>query len=151
MVLGSPFFVATFVFLGRFIATRTVRTGIAITAMGIIGVAPLAVVSGIRLFMGAFTDYGIDATVLQQAFDAPSPWYLGFFLMNAAQFLAWIVAGVVILRTGVAPRWTGVCLILGVLSVVTGQGVYFALTLFSPLGIALWLAGIWGIQAATGT
>lgn len=104
LVLGIPFFVATFIFLGRFIATRTVRAGIAITAMGIVGVAPLAVVSGIRLFMGVFTDYGIDPAVLQRAFDAMSPWYLGFFLMNAAQFLAWIVAGIVILRTGVAPR-----------------------------------------------
>lgn len=50
MVLGIPLFVATFIVLGRLIATQAIRTGIAVTAMGIVGVAPLAAVSGIRLF-----------------------------------------------------------------------------------------------------
>jgi hypothetical protein len=148
MVLGVPFFVATFVMLGGAVAVRYPRTGVAVTAMGILGVAPLAAVSAIRVFMGAFVAHGLDPSLLHRAFESPSLWYLGFFVLNAGQFLAWIVAAVALWRGRLAPRWVAACLCLGVVSVITAQGAYFALEIFWPLGCASWLAGVWGLMRA---
>ena len=149
--IGAPFFVATFIFMGRRLADRAVRPGIAVTALGVLGVAPLAAISGFRLFMGTFTDAGFDPNALNEAFETLSAWDLGFFVLNSGQFLAWIIAGIVILRTGIAPKWAGVSLILGVLSVITGQGLYLALEVFWPLGTGLWLVGVWGLVASSDT
>jgi hypothetical protein len=145
MVLGVSFFAATFVMLGRRVAERSPRSGVAVTAMGMLGVAPLAAVSFIRLFMANFVAAGLDPNLLNRAFESPSLWYAGFFVLNAAQFLAWIIAGVSLLRSGAAPKWAAVSLILGVVSVVTAQGAYVALEVFWPLGCALWTIGAYGV------
>jgi len=148
MTIGAPFFVATFIFMGQRLAERSVRTGIAVTVLGILGVAPLAAVSGFRLFAAAFTDAGIDPNTINQAFEAESVWYLGVLVLNLGQFLAWIIAGIAILRTDIAAKWAGVALILGVPSVIIAQALYFNLEVFWPLGTGLWLIGVWGLVAS---
>ena len=148
MVLGVPFFVATFFVLGRHVAARYPRAGLAVTALGILGVSPLAAVSSIRIFMGVFASQGLDPNAMHQAFETPSPWYLGFLLLNAGQFLAWLIAAGALFSARLAPPWVSACLVFGVASVITAQAASFALELFWPLGCALWLAGVWGATQA---
>lgn len=142
MVLGVPCFVATFVLVGRVIAQRAPRTGVAVTALGLLGTAAAAMLSGLRLFMGQFTDAGLDPKALNDAFEATSAWDLGFFLYSVAWFVAWIVAGIVIWRTGIAPRWAGASFIAGVAAFVTAQALYIALPVFYPLGTGLLAIGV---------
>ena len=151
LVLGSPFFAATFIFIGQRLSDRAVRAGIVVTALGVLAVAPLAFISGFRLLMGQFIDEGFDPDAMNEAFEAVSAWDLGFFVLNLGGFVAWIIAGVVILRTNVAPKWTGASMILGVLSVITAQALYVALELFWPLGTGLWLIGVWGLVRTSST
>ena len=145
--MGIPFFVATFIFMGQRIAERSVRTGIVVTVLGVLGVSPLAAESGFRLFATAFTEAGIDSNIMSKAFESESGWYLGFLVLNLGQFLAWIIAGIVVLHTGIAPKWAGVALILGVPSLIIAQALYFKLEIFWPLANGLWLLGIWGLVA----
>ena len=142
MVLGVPCFVATFLLVGRVVAERAPRAGVTVTALGLLGIAAAGMLSGIRLFMGQFTDAGLDPKTLNDAFETTSAWDLGFFLYNVAWFVAWIIAGTVILRTGVAPRWAGACYIAGVAAIVTAQALYVALPVFWPLGTGLLTIGV---------
>jgi hypothetical protein len=150
MALGAPFFVATFIFMGRRLADSAVRAGIAVTALGVLGVAPLAFIPGFRLTMAQFIDAGFEPNALNDAFETLSAWDVGLFVLNLGGFVAWIIAGVVILRTEIAPKWVGASLILGVASVFTAQALYIALEFFWPLGTGLWLAGVWGVVRASG-
>ncbi len=63
-------------------------------------------------------------------------------------FAAWLVAGIVILKTTVVPRWVGACSIGGVIAVIIGQAAYIALEVFWPLGTGLWLATTIGVVRA---
>lgn len=149
MFLGSPFFVATFIALGRVVADRSVRVGVTVTALGLIGVAPLAAIAALRLFMGQFVDAGLDPDQLNEAFETGSGWDAGFLFFNIGQFVAWIIAGVSIIRKGIAPKWAGASLILGVVAIVSAQGAYIALEVLWPLGTGLWLLGTWRVLAST--
>jgi len=145
MVLGVPFLVATFILVGRRISEVALRSGIAVTAFGVLGTTALAAISSFRLFTATFIDAGIDPDALNEAFEASGAWDLGLFVYNAGGFLAWIIAGIVILRTAIAPKWAGACFIAGVASVITAQAAYIALEVFWPLGTGLWLLGTWGV------
>ena len=142
MVLGVPCFVATFLLVGRVVAERAHRAGVTVTALGLLGLASAGMLSGIRLFMGQFIDAGLDPKILNDAFETTSGWDLSFFLSNVAWFVAWIIAGIVILRTGVASRWAGACYIAGVAAIVTAQALYVALPVFWPLGTGLLTIGV---------
>lgn len=137
MVLGVPFFVATFILMGRVIAREAPRAGVAVTALGLLGIAPAGMLSGIRLFMGQFTDAGLDPNTLNEAWHTTSGWDLGFFLYNTSWFAAWIIAGTIILKSGIAPRWAGACCIAGVASIIAAQALYLALPVTWPLGMGL--------------
>jgi hypothetical protein len=137
MVLGVPFFVATFILLGRVIAQEAPRAGVAVTALGLLGIAPAGMLSSIRLSMGQFTDAGLDPKALNDAFETTSAWDLGLFLYSVSWFVAWIIAGTIILTSGIAPRWAGACCIAGIAGIVTAQALYLALPVSWPLGTGL--------------
>ena len=145
MTIGAPFFVATFIFMGQRVAERSLKTGITITSLGVLGVSFLAAISGFRVFVTQFADAGIDPTLMNTAFEAGSVWIIPVGILNLGQFLAWIIAGIAIIRTDIAPKWVGIALILGVPSLITAEAFYFMTDLFWPLANALWLIGIWGL------
>ena len=145
MVLGVPFFVATFLLMGRVVAQQAPRTGVAVTAFGLFGIAAAGMLAGIRLFMGQFTDAGLDPATLNVAFESTSVWDLGFFLSSVGWFVSWLIAAIVILKTGVAPRWVGACFVAGIAAIVTAQALYIALPVFWPLGTGLLTIGVVGL------
>jgi hypothetical protein len=54
MTLGSPFFIATFIFMGQSVARQFPKTGIAVTVLGLLGVTTLSPISAFRLFATSF-------------------------------------------------------------------------------------------------
>ena len=150
LTYATPFMVATFFVLGRRIADQSFRLGLAVTGLGVAGVINLAFIAQLRLFLGTLTDNGFDPDALNAAFESPSAWELGLLPLNAVGLLTWMVAGIGVLKTKVAPAWSGVALVLGTPAVITAQAVNFQLELFWPLGMALWLAGVWGVVRSDG-
>ncbi|MGI9577644.1 MAG: hypothetical protein ACR2OH_05565 [Microthrixaceae bacterium] len=147
MSLGAPFFAATFIVLGLTIARRAVRTGIAITALGLVGTGALTGIAWFRVFMAKFTDEGLNPDAMNQAFEASHVWDIAAITM-IGNFAAWLVAGIVILKTAVVPRWVGACCIGGAIAVILGQAAYVALEVFWPLGTGLWLLATNGVVRA---
>lgn len=147
MSIGVPFFVATFIFIGQMVATRSQKTGILVTVLGILGTSLLSFISGFRGLAKGLVDSGLEPNVINEAFesDATAIWLAPLFLYNLGQFVAWIIAGVAIMRKKIAPWWVGLALILGVPCLITGQAFYFKLEVFWPLANALWLLGVWGL------
>jgi hypothetical protein len=68
MSLGASFFVATYVMLGSTVARRAVRTGIAVTGLGLVGTGAFSGIAWFRVFMAKFTDEGLDPDAMNQAF-----------------------------------------------------------------------------------
>lgn len=150
MSLGVSWFAATYVLLGMTVARRSVRTGIVVTALGLVGVGAFGGISFFRVFMAKFTDQGLDPDAMNQAFEATHVWDIAS-LTNFVNFAAWLVAGVAILRTAVVPRWIGAACIGGVIAIILGQGAYIALEVLWPLGSGLWLAAMVGVARARST
>ena len=144
MTLGSPFFVATFIFLGQLVSNRFPKTGILVTVLGILGVATLAITAGFRLIVSVNVEYGIDPNTISKAYNADSIWYLPFFVLQLSGFLSFIISGIALLRVNLAPKWAAVLLILSIPALVTGQFRYHT-EIFWPLATGFWLLGIGGL------
>lgn len=144
MAFGAPFFVATFILLGQTVARHASRIGIAVTAFGVIGTSFLSGISWFRIYMAKFTAAGLDPGAMNDAFESPTVWDIAV-ATNAGTFAAWLISGVVILKTAVAPRWTGACCIGGSIAVPLGQAAYVATPFFWPLGTGLWLLASIGV------
>jgi hypothetical protein len=147
MSLGVSFFAATYILLGIVVARRAARSGVAVTGLGLLGVSAFGGIAFFRVFMAKFTDEGLDADAMNDAFEATHVWDLAA-ITNFANFAAWIVAGIAILRTRVLPRWVGACCVGGVAAVILAQGAYVALEVLWPLGTGLWFAAIIGVVRA---
>lgn len=147
MSVGAPFFVATFIFMGQTIASRSPKTGVLVTVLGILGTTPLSFISGFRPMAKGFVDSGLDPAAVNTAFESEvtAIWLTPLLLYNLGQFVAWIFAGVAVVRTKTAPWWAGLALVLGVPCLITAQAFYIHLELFWPLANALWLLGVWGL------
>ena len=107
MTLGAPFFIATFIFLGQTIAKRFLKVGMLVTVLGILGASSLVFVSSMRLLQKAFVDSGFDSNTLWAAWDNVSAWHIPLLLQNIAAPLAFIVGGIALMRTTLAPNWVG--------------------------------------------
>jgi hypothetical protein len=147
MSLGASFFAATYVLLGLAVARRAVRTGITVTALGLVGTGAFSGIAWFRVFMAKFSDEGLDPDAMNQAFEATHVWDIAA-LTNLGNFAAWLVAGIAILTTAVLPRWVGACCVGGVIAVILGQGAYIALEVLWPLGTGLWLLATVGVLQA---
>ena len=149
MTIGVPFFVATFIFMGREIATRSPKTGITVTVLGVLGTAFITFISSFRALAAVFVALGVDPKVVNDGLESEASmmWLAGLFLYNFCYFFTWPIAGVEIIRNRVAPWWVGLAFILSIPSLITGQALYFHLEIFWPLANALWLFGVWGFVA----
>lgn len=147
MSIGAPFFVATFIFMGKVIAERSPKTGILVTVLGVLGTSLLAFISGFRALAKGFVDAGLDPNAIHAAFESESAviWLAPVLIYNLFQFISWIIAGIAIIRKKIAPLWVGLALIIGVPCLITAQAFYFKLEIFWPLANGLWLLGILGL------
>jgi hypothetical protein len=97
------------------------------------------------VFAAVFVPEGLDPELINSAFESESILFLPLLFFNICQFLAWIITGIVIFKTKLAPIWVGMALILRVPVLITAQAFYFNLEIFWPLANALWAVGIWGL------
>lgn len=149
MSLGASFFAATYVLFGMIVARRSPHSGVAVTALGLLGMTAFGGIAFFRVFMAKFTDEGLDPNAMNEAFEATHIWDLAA-VTNFANFAAWLIAGIAILRTGVLPRWVAACCIGGVIGVLLAQGAYVALEILWPVGAGLWFAATVGAVRAWG-
>ena len=148
MTLGAPFFIATFIFLGQSIAKRFLKIGILVTVLGILGAASLVFLSSMRLLQKAFIDSGFDSNTVWAAWDNVSFWHIPLLLQNIAAPLAFIIAGIALLMTTIAPKWVAVLLIICFPFIATGQ-LIGKIELFWTLGTTLMTISVWGLVKAT--
>ncbi len=147
MGIGVPFFVATFIFMGQRIAERSPNTGIVVTVLGVLGTAFIAFISGFRGLAAGFVASGMDPKAINDGLESETSLIClsGILLYNFCFMLAWIIAGVAIMRNKIAPWWVGLACILSIPSLITAQALYFKLEIFWPLAMGLWLLGVWGM------
>ena len=93
MSLGVSFFAATYVVFGMMVARRAMRSGVAVTRLGLLGLTAFGGISFFRVFMAKFTDEGLDADAMNAAFEATHIWDLAA-VTNFANFAAWLIAGI---------------------------------------------------------
>lgn len=145
MTLGSPFFAATFVFMGQFVANEFAKTGIWITVLGLLGVSTLCAIASFRLFVTVFVAYGLPPDTIWKAFDADSTYYLPFLLFQLSGFLSFVLTGLTLLRMPHAPKWAGILLILSIPLLVTGQFFLHHTEIFWPLATGCWVVALLGL------
>lgn len=145
MTLGSPFFIATFIFLGQSVAKQSPNTGIAVTVLGSLGVTTLSAISAFRLFATSFVNYGIDPNTILAAFNAGSSFDLAFAILQVSGFLSFIISGVVFLRSKTIPKWVGLLLIASIPFMVSGQFFEYKKEIFWPLATLSWVLAMWGL------
>ncbi len=144
MTLGAPFVIATFIYLGQTLSTRFLRTSILITILGLLGTSSLVFVSSMRLLQKAYVDSGFDSNTVWAAWDNVSFWHIPLLLQNVAAPLAFIIGGVCLMMTNLAPKWVGMLLILCFPAIATGQ-LIGKTEIFWMLGTALMTASILGL------
>lgn len=146
MTLGSPFFIATFIFLGQSVARQFSTTGIVVTILGSLGVTTLSAISAFRLFATSFVNYGIDPDAILKAFDAGAGFFdLAFILLQVSGFLSFIISGVAFLRSDNIPKWVGLLLIASIPLIITGQFFEYKKEIFWPLTTLSWVLALWGL------
>lgn len=145
ITLAAPFFIATFIFLGQILSKRYLKVGILVTALGMLGTASLVFVGSMRLIQKAFIDSGFDSNNVWAAWDNVSFWHIPLLLQNIAAPVAFIVAGIALLRTNLAPKWSGLLLILCFPTIATAELFTYGTEIFWPLGTAFLTMAIWGL------
>lgn len=147
MTIGVPFFVATFIFMGQKIAAQAPKTEILVTVMGVLGSSFIAFISGFRALAAGFVDAGLSPEAIKGGLESEAAlqWLAGLLLYNIFFMLAWIIAGVAVIRRQVAPWWVGAALILAIPCLITAQALSYHLELFWPLANGLWLLGVAGL------
>lgn len=146
MMLTAPFFSATFIHLGRTVARGFPRAGVLITVLGMLGVATLSAIAAFRLFATVFVQHGIEEALIAKAFNADSVLYIPFLVLQLGFFIAFIFGGAMLLRVANVPKWSGLALIAGIPTLITGQFFLYHTALFWPLATALWTVGMLGIR-----
>lgn len=145
-----PFLFATWIVVGRSISRRAPRTGIAITLIGAVAAAGWAFPYAVRLFSADLVVSGFEANAINDAWEGDATVYsvVVFVFMTAMNFVVALVTGIAVLRTRVAPLWSGIAFIAFVPTFMAAQGAYVALELLYPLAIAFLLVGIAGVAGA---
>jgi hypothetical protein len=146
-MLAVPLLFATWIVVGRTVNGRAPRTSIAITLIGAVGAAGYAFPMAVRLFSADLVVNDVGATIINDTWesDEASIWsLLTFVLMSTMVFLVSIVAGIAVLRTRVAPIWTGIAFLLFPPVFVTAQAAFVAIEVTYPLAGAVLLAAVAG-------
>lgn len=145
LFIAIPFLIASWTLVGRRIATRAPRTGIAVTLLGVIGTCAFSLTTVMRLFTSDLVLHGFDPTALNDVWDGDARVYTYMaFGLSTYGFLAAIIAGIAILKTKAAPLWAAGGFILFPLTMVTAQGTYTVTRITYPLAAIFLLAGVVG-------
>ncbi len=147
--VSTIFLFATWIVVGRTIATAAPRTGIAVTLMGAVAAIGYANPFVSRLMSIDLVDYGYAADEIDEVWDNPSLFTALTLPIAFTVFLVALVAGIAVLTTKVAPAWAGAALIAYIPIFVLAQAGYVAIRVTYPLANALLLAGVVGTVAAT--
>lgn len=110
--LGAMVFPASWIVIGRAIARSAPRTGIAVTVLGVLGAFTAVSAAAWRHMSIDLIDRGVDATVVYEVWENPTLFSaLATLATLPAFFLTPIIAAIAILKTRVAPAWTGIALL----------------------------------------
>ncbi len=144
--VGAIAFPATWIVIGRAIAVRAARTGIAVTAMGVLGAFTGVNAASWRHMSIDLVDQGVDPDLVNEVWENPTLYSaLAMLVTWPAFFVVPFVAGVAILATKVAPAWTAIALFCFGPTLMAAQGFYAAIEVTYPLAWLLMLAAVVGI------
>lgn len=146
-MFAAPLLFATWIVVGRTIARVAPRTGIVVTILGTLGAAGWAYPMTIRLFTADLVLNDFDPNALNDAMEGEITVYslLAWALMTMMNFVVALTAGIALLRTRVAPVWTGVLLIAFVPLLFAAQAASVATEVTYPLAAVCLLAGVTGV------
>lgn len=144
-MVAAPFLVATFIVLGRRIADGAPKTGVVVTILGVVAATAFVNPMSARLFSVDLVEMGVDPVTVSEAWDAPTVWSALSLLLIFQLFLVPIIAGVAVLRTGVAPRWAGVALLVFVPVFIAAQAAGAAIQVTWPLAWVVLTGGVYGV------
>lgn len=144
--LGAIAFPATWIVIGRVIATRAARTGILVTALGVLGAFTGVSAAAWRHMSIDLVDHGVDPNLVNEVWENPTLYSaLATLVTFPAFFLVPFVAGVAILATKVAPAWTAIALFCFGPMLMAAQGFYAAIEVTYPLAWFFMLVAVVGV------
>jgi len=147
--LGAMVLPVSWLVIGRAIARSAPRTGITVTVLGAIGAFTAVSAAAWRHMSIDLIDRGVDATVVYEAWETPTLFSaLSTLATLPAFFLTPIIAAIAILKTKVAPAWTGIALLAFPAVFMAAQGAYAAIRVTYPLAWALMLVAVVGVISA---
>ena len=147
--LGAMTFPASWIVIGRAIARSAPRTGITVTVLGVLGAFTAVSAAAWRHMSIDLIDRGVDAVVVYEAWENPTLFSaLATVATLPAFFLTPIIAAIAILKTKVAPAWTGIALLAFPAVFMAAQGAYAAIRVTYPLAWALMLLAVAGVLHA---
>lgn len=144
-VFAAVFLVATWIAVGRRIATAAHRTGVFVTLAGVAGAIGWSYPFALRVITADYAAGGIDTVAMNDVLvNGGSVWTALVLLPMSMSLIVPFVAGVAILRTRVAPAWAGLGFIAFAVLIVVSQGAYVALEVTYPLAALSLLAAVAG-------
>lgn len=145
--LGAIAFPATWIVIGRAIARQAARTGIVVTAVGVLGAFTGVNAASWRHMSIDLVDHGVDPNLVNEVWENPTLYSaLAMLVTWPAFFLVPFVAGVAILATKVAPAWTAIALFCFGPTLMAAQGFYAAIEVTYPLAWVFMLVAVVGVM-----
>jgi len=147
--LGAMALPAIWIVIGRAIARSAPRTGIVVTAAGIVGAFTGVSAAAWRHMSIDLVDQGVDPGVVNEAWENPTLYSsLATVATFPAFFLVPIIAGIAIFVSKVAPAWAAVALFCFGPTLMAAQGFYAAIEVTYPLAWVLMLIAVVGVLRA---
>jgi hypothetical protein len=144
--LGAIAFPATWIVIGRAIARRASRTGIVVTAVGVVGAFTGVSAASWRHMSIDLVDHGVDPNLVNEVWENPTLYSaLAMLVTWPAFFVVPFIAGVAILATRVAPAWTAIALFCFGPTLMAAQGFYAAIEITYPLAWIFMLTAVAGV------
>lgn len=148
-VYAAAFLVSTWIVIGRLVSTAAPRTGVVITLLGVAGSVGWVYPFAYRLVVADLVDGGFDADALNEVGESGGTVFTALVLpLMFLGLLVPIIAGVAIVRTRVAPVWSGLALVAFSLVFVTAQAAYVFIEVTYPIACLLLVAGVAGATRA---
>ena len=147
--LGAIAFPVTWIVIGRAIARQAPRTGIVVTIAGVLGSFTGVSAAAWRHMSIDLVDHGVDPNLVNEVWENPTLYSaLAILVTFPAFFITPIIAGIAVVRTKVAPAWTGVALLCFGPTLMAAQGFYAAIEITYPLAWIFMLSAVVGVLRA---
>ena len=141
--VGAAFYPATFIFMGKTIAAKYPKTGVTVTAAGVLSTSFMVFIIAFRGLAAGYIEKGVDPNLLA---DFMSTGLIPNMLYNVAHFIAWVAASVASIRGAIGPWWCGWSMLVGILCIPIAQAIYFRIEIFYPLGTGLLTLSVWALH-----